>query len=440
MTTLKKIKEVLAATPLALEPTCCTDEVNAEVILYAGELSICQGSITETCQGKIFLHWVPIPEIAFLLEGAGHPTKLKFCNNLDVEIPGQTKWPAFFTRWSTQERRGVFCGSLELIYGSSSDPSISYLTFNLPNLDDVLGSLVNRHNELSSERQNCTSSTWNLIIDCTPNSREMNNELKASGGFAFTHTGKMSRSDGRTFRAKDARGVLPKIHVFTSFARGRWTSPMLVEGRNARDEVVWKQWATWKSLPWGHSNSWVPRYEGYASAFDGFMRLADNEQDFESLQAAIHWYVCANNQDGGVDGALIHLQAALELLAWQFLVRKAGILDDDGFGKLTAYNKIRALLTVQRIPIVVPSHIQKIVGTQIRDLVDLIVIVRNGLVHPPKGGKKRPNNDCIAAAWKSALWCVELTILHSLDYRGKFWNRISETLSATSSELVPWAK
>lgn len=65
---------------------------------------------------------------------------------------------------------------------------------------------------------------WSIEIQALPGTSQLVKRLKAEGGSAITHVGRLARADGRPFTILAAERALRDLHQFLSFARGLWTA------------------------------------------------------------------------------------------------------------------------------------------------------------------------------------------------------------------------
>ena len=86
--------------------------------------------------------------------------------------------------------------------------------------------------------------------------------------------------------------------------------------------------------------------------FPGFMKLMAASEDWKAaIHHGVYWYVRADTNLIGPDGACVLLQAALERLAWHVLVRERRSISEEGFSKLPAADQLRLLLSALSIPL-----------------------------------------------------------------------------------------
>jgi hypothetical protein len=65
---------------------------------------------------------------------------------------------------------------------------------------------------------------WRVRLSAVEQSTDIFKSLDETGGYAFTHVGRLDRPDGSRFSAQDAEGVLDALGRFLGFARGAASS------------------------------------------------------------------------------------------------------------------------------------------------------------------------------------------------------------------------
>ena len=179
-----------------------------------------------------------------------------------------------------------------------------------------------------------------------------------------------------------------------------------------------------------------------ANAFAGYMRKAVDPDWREAVSAAIYWYTRTNGTAAGADGSIILLQAALERLAWQVLVRDKVVLSSDGFTRLPAADQLRLLLDRCCVPLQIPSSLKALASQAAAfnwaDGPQAFVETRNSVVHPPKRANSPKPPIAIFDAWCLGQY-PELVLLKLFDFNGKYSNRTREPRWVGQVESVPWA-
>lgn len=145
--------------------------------------------------------------------------------------------------------------------------------------------------------------------------------LQSQGGYGLTHICKLERLERNPFPVDDARDQLEAFSYYVSFARRLWVAPMLITGFDAQGKQVFDEWSARRADSWQNTYTWFSTDStGLVEAFPGFMRRWQNKNWQKVVQESIRWYVESKKQAGGVNGSIVLQQAALERLAWVFLV------------------------------------------------------------------------------------------------------------------------
>ncbi len=82
------------------------------------------------------------------------------------------------------------------------------------------------------------------LLTAVPKDTEVFKSLKESGGYAFTHLGRIERADGSLFPVAEARDILNPLRLFLSFAHGALCSLPIIWGTDRDGGIVWEQWSS----------------------------------------------------------------------------------------------------------------------------------------------------------------------------------------------------
>lgn len=225
---------------------------------------------------------------------------------------------------------------------------------------------------------------------------------------------------------------------------GPWLTSTVTRGLSFRPSVT-------KTFRNGDSISWCHR-----SMRDCFSQLApaiatafSKEDRAGALQTALHWLVESEQCAGGVEGAVILQQAALECLAWLEIVVQRASISKRQFRELHASEKIRRLLSLHKIQATIPDKSAAIKeyasAFNLEDLVDVLVHVRNSLVHAEpnkvthlfardRGSEERGN------LWYLVGGILQQAFLASIGYQGQMFRRdVDAEYAGDAVRPVPWA-
>jgi len=265
--------------------------------------------------------------------------------------------------------------------------------------------------------------------------------------YSFSHHLLLRRRDRAAFPCSEAHRALETLFTFLSFCAEHWSAPTLVAGCDKSGAVVMEDWGSPRIGTRHSPRNWLDLHHGDAmlEIFPVFSRRMADSKWREAIRTAVYWYVRADTNHVGPDGAIILLQAALERLAWYILVQHRRAISDDGFLKLPAADKFRLLLDACSIPLQIPvllTQLTKAAKAQNaeQDWIDgpqAFVSVRNQLVHP-----RKPRRLKGARAYYEVLqlgkWYLELVLLRTFGFNGQYANRLKIPRSHGDVELVPW--
>jgi hypothetical protein len=278
---------------------------------------------------------------------------------------------------------------------------------------------------------------WEILIYQPPDIRDRIKYIRRTGGFILTHSGTIERINKKLISSRKVENLQNGLGYFFSFLRGFRCFPTVLHGITRKGNETWKKWGNplvdhYQAMP-----SWFNPFlhQAIPAAFRGFWQKWNDKLWGPALRAVIYWYCHSNRAQGGVDGAIILAQTALERLAWAFLVESKG-LSSDGFKKLDAHDKIRLLAAQCGIPLEVPetlSSLQKVARKFGLDGPGVVTEARNSIVHP---AHKRASDysDTIPEAWLLSLWYIELILLFLFGYSGEYRDRLGGQI-----RRVPWA-
>lgn len=247
--------------------------------------------------------------------------------------------------------------------------------------------------------------------------REIQNE-----SYYFSHHLLLHRVDGKSFSCREAQDELSVLSTFLLFCADGWVAPALITGADQAGTAAMEIWSIPKIDAHRAPNNWLDAHHGNAMVeiFPKFSRLMKDPEWREALRTVVYWYVRANSNYVGPDGAIVLIQAALERLAWHVLVRHRQAVSEKDFGDLSAAGQLRLLLDNCSIPLRIPSLLGHLVdiakgkrGEQ--EWIDgpqAFVAVRNQLVHPKKTRRIRGGN-AYYEVLQLGKWYLEMVLLRA---------------------------
>lgn len=195
--------------------------------------------------------------------------------------------------------------------------------------------------------------------------------------------------------------------------------------------------------PWYHESD----QKGFGLVFDSLQSAYDDAKQCEAIQTAFHWLIESEQCAGAVEGSLILQQCAFECLAWLVIVQKRKLCSTSGFKGLPAADKIRLLLSTFQIDFSIPQKSASIAAYAkayiLQDMVDVLVDVRNALVHaePSKAQRLVRPDDERGDLWFQIGGLLQQAFLAVIGYEGKLVRRdVSAEYAIHALKRVPWAK
>lgn len=268
-------------------------------------------------------------------------------------------------------------------------------------------------------------------------------QFKSDDNFRVTHQVEFSRQDGSPFTELEAQNLIWKLSLFLSFCRGHWVACSLTVGLDENGEMALEQWGTGRVSIWREPSGWLDEHSGdfIGQLYEKFLTKLQQQTWLDAIKSVVYWFTRADTNNVGPDGACILLQAALERLAWHIIVRERNAISAKGFQDLTAADQLRLMLNMLSIPTTIPNGLAKLQAlgrSRTLDGPGVFTYIRNRLTHPPK--VSTPSEQLpYYEAYCLAQWYVELVILASCGYTGKYANRTMMRRWVGQVEMVPWA-
>lgn len=441
----------------ALQPVYLTTEPNQEIQLYEGDLEINQGNNILKGSGCVFLSWSSYPDVQFKFFGSSncffvisHDEAEAELRLLDFAI--SVSIAVLITKISPPENSDASVSGLSkqpTRFGSGDN--LSYLLFHLTNFHRLSGAWISADCEDWAGRVILEAEGWKVTIDSLKDIENTISSLELQGGYAITHVVKLERSNQKSFSSTEAEDLLKALSFFLSFSRGRRTSTILPVGYDSRGEKVWEEWRSYIAKPWLKVDSWLPTEshgQSLSEAFPGFMHRWRSRIWNEPIRRVIHWYEEGNAKAGGVQGSIILVQAALELLAWVGLVEERVVSEQEFRDKKNEnYNsissKINRLFDHLGIPTDIPDSLEDLMNWRTKDNGPYsLAEIRNNVVHAATENRLKYRNTSFKTlmdAYELGQWYLELALLRLFQYEGTHLSRVARKPEYQDNVLpVPW--
>ena len=428
-------------------------DVNEPVLLHEGRFRVRSGDQCAKASGSARLRWMPSPGIEFDIE-ADEPVGLDL-DSLAVELPGFTTTNV--VAYSTGAPGSIRAFAAAMEWGS--ERRLLSVGFQIVNFPDVITpgpsavpgdptAIAGDFGTIQTVALNHDG--WQIRIVAVPESGDRREQLKATGGYAFTHVGQLTRVDDSAFSVEQAKDILESLRQFLSFARGAACALPIHWGRGEDDEIVWRRFQSPIVDPWQRSHlSWLGEGlhtgEILAELFDSFCGIHTDPRLREPLVVALHWYRHCNTTSSGLEGSLVLGMAALDLLGALIVVDPNGSMSAGRYDGLPGAVKLRTLLKALKLQPDIPQRyeaLSRFAKNNNWDSCQALAELRNGFVHAKEERRRivfgSDGKAATPGALQLSLWYQGLALLRLLEYRGSYFNRTTATWVG-QVEPVPWS-
>jgi hypothetical protein len=431
-------------------------EANQPIIIFEGEYIIKDETRELKIIGKIQYNWVPDTGVIFygkVIEKSITLIKdISSIEYLDVIANGTNIGKGMISNFNISneiEIKGVFQNQ---VMTGDKTIAVDKLKFCIPNFRNFLGlpvkKITNTNHGSYRNRIILDNEKYTIIIDKCLNSKKFYDSVNNNGGFIILYSGELKVKKG-ALTYENSKEVIQCLNQFLCFLNGKRISALFIHGIY-QDETIWCDYSnyyvdSYDSLPsWTNSRS----IDNLNELWKVFSNKWNNKNDSDVLNTAIHWYLEANKNSGFVEGSIIMAQTALELLYNWYIVENKKLLLGKDSENINAANKIRLLISQLSIDYAVPKKytaLQSFLKSgKLLDAPEAVVQIRNAIVHSQEEKRTKLNNIDDKAKYEAlqlCIWYIEMSLLKILDFKGIYFNRVSENNSSSDKcENVPWMK
>lgn len=421
---------------------------NEPLTLHEGPIAV-EGGMTGT--GRLVLRWLPSTGLSFeaTMDSMNAPQPGA---RLSVAAAGSTTKVLFS---SLRHEMGAG-GTVVRVSGSAGrfargiSTGLKNIGFQVVNFNDFVTPGVHATATFGFPPQvaELQHGGWRISLTAVPGSESIFKSVKETGGYAFTHLGRLERADGSLFSASDADAVLDALRRFLSFARGAATSLPVRWGVAPEGTIAWEEWGGQPVDSWKGRDTWFDEHHGnlLSELFDSFAQIKVDPDLGDPFSLALHWFQCCNTRAGGMEGSIILGLTALDLLSAMVVVDRTRTMTEAQFDsrKTTHKDKLAALLKVLKVPQAIPGKHADLAAFAAANgwssAAEALTEIRHGYVHASKRRRKivlSAPNVATFQAWQLSLWYQELALLFLLNHQGEYRNRVTaEWLGQV--ETVPW--
>lgn len=447
----KKLEELYKNIPLGITSAILMTEPNQKVNIYKGIFNLSLANQVVEIEGEVWFDWFPHIDTKFKGIAKSTPKDLigftDADDRYDLIIDGLTFGKAYITNTSFGNEAEISGQMHGLSVTGDKTIPISKIAFSIPNLRDFFGQPIKLINEKGGyysgrNRLILENKDYIITIDKHKDYKKSFELLSAKGGYFLLYAGEIEKKSGHII-FEDLNKLHHCLSTFLSFLNGQRCSPIFLQGIH-EDEIIWTDYTGYTSDLFKHVHSWPQKLaiDGLSELWNEFYELWDNENDKDFLVSAIHWYIEGNTNSGYLEGSIVMIQTALELIYNWLIIEKKKLIYGKDRESISAANKIRLMLSQFSTNIGLPNSFENIksylaANNDIHDEIDLFVQIRNSIIHSQEEKRKKLSkipNKVKYEAQQLGLWYIEISLLKILKFKGKYSNRCSGKLWAGEDE------
>jgi hypothetical protein len=385
--------------PEILKPNIEMNFPNEELCLYEGNFVINWKDKKFNSKGKVVFKWFPRLSIYFkgiFEKDFDYSIIQPFEKDLIVEINSEI--PNFYAKGGIYRIRKDEEFNIVCILGLPNDYGqkeidVDFVRFEIANLRSFCGSWVRNDKKALINRLVFENAESKIIIDKHENFIELNSKVEETGGFQLLYTGKLELKSKRKISFEKSSSILNRFSYFLQFINGRRCFPLFRIGFNGNKEI-WKSITPFYNDPYKYVYSWASddNNNGLEDIWKNFSELWKNEVDRECIKTILHWYTEANSNSAFLEGSIVLIQNALELLFHWLISEKMNFINSNEADNLSASAKISFLLSFYQIQPSLPNEFESLPKYAKQNNIingpESLTRIRNCIVHPSLKNEK----------------------------------------------------
>lgn len=421
-------------------------EPNMPIQIYSGGFTIKNDTKEFELKGEIAFKWFPYMEVkikGFFAKNV--KINLDYLEDFDIMVKGQISGRIKITGINIEDNPSCEGEWQKFIWGESNIP-VNEVSFSIPNMREFLGDSIKEETvtgiRLSKARLILDDNPYKIVIDKLPDYQDRMSRLKNNGGYFILYAGRITKQKG-SFSLLELHTWHDRFHHFLYFLNGRRVAPMFYTGVH-EGLNIWTDYSSYtvdmhKSVPcWSD----IIYLNDLPHLWRSYNNLWKTDLDKDFLKTAIHWYIEANSNAGMIEGSIILIQTALELVYNWLIVENQRLIVGNDADSMSAANKIRLLIFQFKISSAIPTAFKELAKIDnVEDGPEVFVKIRNALVHGQQTKRAELMKINLLAKYQAlqlGIWYVELALLYILKYNGKYKNRTDGNSWRDTGESVPW--
>jgi hypothetical protein len=423
--------------PMILTPKIEMKNPNENICIHPGTYTIKWKDKVFKSDGSLIFKWLPRLTVKFrgkLGSDFDYSWVEPFETDLIVEITSENpkiNLKGGIYKIREKEEFNIVCSLSQQIEVGQKEINVEHVLFEIANLRSFYGRPVQTKNSGHRNRLIFENIESRITIDKYTNFMELRWNLNETGGYQLLYTGKLELKSNKKISFEKSSEILDTFSYFLLFINGRRCFPLFRSGIIDSNEV-WSSYSPFLNDQYQHVYSWTSDSEnnGLEGIWKDFSELWKNLDDRESMKTILHWYTEANSNSAFVEGSIVLIQNALELLFHWLISEKMKYVNVSEADNLSASAKIGFLLAFYNINPSLPAEFDSLPKfakqNNILNGPESFTRIRNCIVHP--NHKKRKALKEIESQAKSealhlGIWYVEIILLKHLNFKGNYINR-----------------
>lgn len=427
--------------PKMLKPNICMTFPNEKILIHDGNVSFINNSGQVDLQGKLMFSWLPHMAVNFYgsfprdsqikdFQFFDGKPKIRYGNNHEeFELNGLSM--------SLNEPKNtieIVCRLTPPIVFGKINKKVNRVVFELPNLRGFIGKPAASDNTAYKNRLLFNNGDYEIILDKSIKFNEISDQLYNNGGYQLVYTGQLTSLTTKTFSFSESEIILEQFAYFLQFINGNRSSALFRYGYLNKAEI-WSSYTPYEADLYKHVISWVKNSNTnyFNDLWVNFSSKWKLKKDQECLKTILHWYIEANRNSTKLEGSIVIIQNALELLFHWIIGGTEKYVTTTDAENISAASKIGFLLARFGLSPKIPENLKALKQYEkeyhIINGPELFISIRNCIVHPSE--KKRKVLDRLDTIGRYetltlGLSYVEIILLKYLEYKGDYRNRSEE--------------
>jgi hypothetical protein len=414
---------------------------NEKILIQDGIVTFINDGGQIDLHGKLMFNWLPNMAVRFYgsfpkdsqikdFQFFYSNPKIKIENNVEVfELNGLS-----LNLNESNNTIDIMCQLTPPIVIGEKGRKVNKVIFELPNLRGFIGKQAISDSSAYKNTLIFNNGEYEIILERSKDYPEINRQLENNGGYQLIFTGKITSLASNTFSISESEIILDQFAYFLQFINGSRSSPIFRYGYS-KNSVVWRSYTPYETDSFKNVTSWakISSTNSFNDLWIKFSSKWKSENDRECLKTILHWYIEANRNSTKLEGSIVLIQNALELLFHWIIGESEKYVTSSDATSISAAAKIGFLLALFDISPEIPQKLSALKKYEKENNIlngpELFISIRNCIVHPyEKKRKTLKGLDSIGRYQTLTLGIsyVEIILLKFLDFKGDYRNRAEE--------------